>query len=94
MQRASDVFYDYVVNYAPELISPQYNSFFEAASKALPKKKEVNAVVERENQNVINLSSLSQTLIGMSEQALSYRRDVNQKDYLNKFYEEYLMPHE
>jgi hypothetical protein len=25
---------------------------------------------------------------------LSYRRDVNQKDYLNKFYEEYLMPNE
>jgi hypothetical protein len=43
---------------------------------------------------VINLSTLSQTLIGLSEQALSYRRDVNRKDYLNKFYEEYLMPHE
>jgi hypothetical protein len=38
MQRASDIFYDYVVNYAPELISPQYNSFFEAASKSKPKK--------------------------------------------------------
>ena len=24
MRRASDVFYDYVVNYAPELMSPQY----------------------------------------------------------------------
>lgn len=24
MQRASDVFYDYVVNYAPELLSPQH----------------------------------------------------------------------
>jgi len=23
---------------------------------------------------------------------LSYRRDVNGKDYLNKFYEDYLMP--
>ena len=33
-------------------------------------------------------------MVGLSEQALSYRRDVNLKDYLNKFYEEYLMPHE
>ena len=30
--------------------------------------------------------------MGLSEQALSYRRDVNGKDYLNKFYEDYLMP--
>lgn len=33
MQRASDVFYDYVQNYAPELLSPQHNSFFEAVTK-------------------------------------------------------------
>lgn len=33
MNRASDVFYDYVVNYAPELLSPQYASFFEAAKQ-------------------------------------------------------------
>jgi hypothetical protein len=32
MQRASDVFYDYVVNYAPELMSPQYNDFYEAVT--------------------------------------------------------------
>jgi hypothetical protein len=46
MQRASDIFYDYVVNYAPELISPQYNSFYEAASKSLPKKPEETPVVK------------------------------------------------
>ena len=42
MQRASDIFYDYVLNYAPELISPQYNSFIEAASKSLPKRGELD----------------------------------------------------
>jgi len=94
MQRASDIFYDYVVNYAPELISPQYNSFFEAASKSLPKKGELDPTIIKENQNVISLSTLSQTLVGVSQQALSFRRDVQYKDYLNKFYEEYLMPNE
>lgn len=29
---------------------------------------------------------------GIAKQALSYRRDVVGRDYLNKFYEEYLMP--
>ena len=33
MQRAADVFYDYVVNYAPELLSPQHSTFFDAAVK-------------------------------------------------------------
>lgn len=94
MQRASDIFYDYVVNYAPELISPQYNSFFEAASKSLPKKGDLDPTIIKENQNVISLSTLSQTLVGVSQQALSFRRDVQYKDYLNKFYEEYLMPNE
>ena len=49
MQRASDIFYDYVVNYAPELISPQYNSFYEAASKSLPKKAEIEPTLVKEN---------------------------------------------
>lgn len=31
MSRAADVFYEYVVNYAPELLSPQHNSFYETA---------------------------------------------------------------
>ena len=41
---------------------------------------------------MINLKTLSQTLVGLSEQALSFRRDVQRKDYLNKFYEDLLMP--
>jgi hypothetical protein len=34
MQRAADVFYDYVVNYAPEVLSPQHNNFYQAAVTA------------------------------------------------------------
>lgn len=37
MQRAADVFYDYVVNYAPELLSPQHQTFYETAIKIDPK---------------------------------------------------------
>ena len=41
---------------------------------------------------MINLKTLSQALVGLSEQALSFRRDIQRRDYLNKFYEDYLMP--
>lgn len=34
MERAAEVFYDYVLNYAPELLSPQHNAFYEAAVKS------------------------------------------------------------
>jgi hypothetical protein len=57
MQRASDVFYDYVVNYAPELLSPQHNSFYEAATKNQTEKSAKNYL--EEDQNVISLRTLS-----------------------------------
>lgn len=90
MQRASDVFYDYVINYAPELLSPQHNKFYEAAVSSKGSTLSKNYI--EENQNVISLKTLSQSLVGLAEQALSYRRDAVGKDYLNKFYEEYLHP--
>jgi len=31
MDRASEIFYEYVQNYATELISPQYDKFYQAA---------------------------------------------------------------
>ena len=42
----------------------------------------------------ISLGSLSQALIGLSQQALSYRREAHDQDYLHKFYEERFMPFE
>ena len=97
MQRAADVFYDYVVNYAPEILSPQHNSFYETAvnTDSTIKTKTFgasNVNYLEENQNVINLKTLSQALVGLSEQALSFSRDIQRRDYLNKFYEDYLMP--
>lgn len=85
-----------MINYAPELISPQYNSFYEAAVRSMrgdeiAKEQKVKEYLE-ENHNLLNLATLSQTLVGLQSQALSYRRDVVLKDYLNKFYEQYLMP--
>jgi hypothetical protein len=35
MDRAAHVFYDYVINYAPEVISPQYDEFYKAATNSL-----------------------------------------------------------
>ena len=35
MDRASRIFYEYVQNYAPELISPQYEDFIESAQAAV-----------------------------------------------------------
>jgi len=37
------------------------------------------------------LGSLSSTLVGLSQQALSHRRDAVDNDYPNKFYERYLL---
>ena len=48
----------------------------------------------RDEHNQLNLKSLSNVLIGLADQALSFRRDVRDHDYPNKFYEELLMPEE
>lgn len=37
---------------------------------------------------------MSNVLIGLADQALSFRRDVKDKDYPNKHYEDLLMPEE
>lgn len=60
-------------------------------SKENIKKKDVKKYME-ESHNLIDLSTLSRTLVGLSNQALSFRRDTVRKEYLNKFYEELLMP--
>ena len=36
----------------------------------------------------ISLSSLSQALVGLASQALSFRREPNGKDYLHEYYEQ------
>lgn len=89
MARAANVFYDYVLNYQPELISPQYDKMHFAAQMAMETKPKADL---NERQTSLTLRSLSQTLFGVAKQALSYRVDVEGRDYLHKFYEDYLMP--
>ena len=40
MERASQVFYDYVLNYSPEMVSPQYDQFYNASMEIKQKKDE------------------------------------------------------
>lgn len=88
MTRAADVFYDYVLNYAPELVSPQHNQFYEAAVKSQPQMDAAEQErYQKENFNDLTIGTMSQTLIGLHNQVLSFRRDAEDKDYLNKFYE-------
>jgi hypothetical protein len=42
----------------------------------------------------MSIGPLSDILVGLAEQSLSFRRDAKDKDYPNKFYEELLMPEE
>ena len=37
----------------------------------------------------ISLGSLSQSIIGLSQQALSYRKEANGHDYLHDYYEKH-----
>lgn len=58
------------------------------ASKEIgtPKRK----VKMLETHNDLSLATLSDSLIGLAEQALSQRRDVADRDYPNAFYEKIL----
>lgn len=103
MQRASQVFYEMALSYSTELLSPQYNSFYEAAvespSSTLGKtyttsQGQTTQSNSNEDHNSMSIGPLSDILVGLAEQSLSFRRDAKDKDYPNKFYEELLMPEE
>lgn len=40
--------------------------------------------------SLISLSSITDALIGLNEQALGFRKEALGKDYLHKFYEDHL----
>lgn len=88
MERASEIFYDYVQNYAPELMSPQYQGFFDASEESKTNRGLNEEVSINDTQDFISLESMSEVLIGLSDQALSFRREANDKDYMHKFYED------
>ena len=88
MERASRIFYEYVQNFAPELISPQSEQFVEAARASVDERAPPKQTVPLdETHDKISLASLSQSLVGLSRQALSHRREPNGKDYLHSYYE-------
>lgn len=88
MARAVDVFYDFVLNRHNELLSPQYDELYGAIKQRKPN------IDIKEHQNYMNACSYSSIIIGVAEQAQSFRRDVHGYDYPNKFYENLLMPPE
>lgn len=92
MERASSVFYEMALSFNPELLSPQYNAFYDAAtSKPADDQTTVTTI---ENHNDMSLGNVSDILVGLAEQSLSFRRDAKDKDYPNKQYEDLLMPEE
>ena len=90
MDRASRIFYEYVQNYAPELISPQYEDFYQSAQQSIAARTESKpSLALDEMHDKISLGSLSQSLIGLSQQALSYRKEAHGHDYLHDYYEKH-----
>ncbi|CDW84758.1 UNKNOWN [Stylonychia lemnae] len=95
MERAASVFYDYVINYAPEMLSPQHEAFYQAAQESIKNsngEQKSNDHYLTELHDAMNLGTLSQAFAGLESLALSYRKDVNREDYLNEFYENYVLP--
>jgi hypothetical protein len=93
MERAARIFYEYVQDYAPELISPQYQSFFDATQSSLQNRSEQKKMIDLDElHDKISLASLSQTLVGLSAQALSYRREASDQDYLHEHYKQLVTP--
>ena len=62
MERAVDVFYDFVLNQHQELLSPQYEQFLEATES---KKREKEYDI-REYQNQMNAYTYSSAIIGIA----------------------------
>jgi len=69
-------------------MSPQYEDFYQAAVDTTNQRTEKKPKIELdEMHDKISLGSLSQALIGLSKQALSFRKEAHGIDYLHKFYE-------
>ena len=93
MDAAVEVFYDLVLNYHPDALSPQYNTFYEAAVSNSGAKKSKKAP-QGDRHAQMTLQALSSTLIGLEKQALSFRRDIIDHDYPSEFYEKLMHPEE
>jgi len=76
-------------------MSPSYDQYYEASKisqeKLKPKGKLSFDINDIEHHNQINLSTISSVIVGAQQQALSFRREVQDNDYPNQFYKEYLL---
>ncbi len=84
MDRAASVFYDYVMHYAPDLISPTHQQFLQATQASPLSQTVASGIENEESHNEMTLEDLSRVIVGVEKQALSYRRDAVDKDYLNE----------
>ena len=91
MDAACEVFYNMVLNYHPETLSPQYDEFHRAAN-AGPSK--VPATAKGDRYAHMRIHTLSSTLVGLEKQALSYRRDIVDDDYPTEWYRKIMLPEE
>lgn len=73
------------------MLSKQYEDFARESRKVIearaPEKPESTLGEQYDN---ITIGSLSQALIGVADQVMSYRREAHDKDYLHAHYEELL----
>ena len=86
MDAAVEVFYDLVLNYHPEVLSPQYENFYNAATAEEGKSGKRSAAVNQDRYAELSLHTLSSTLVGLEKQVMSYRRDIADNDYPTEFY--------
>lgn len=89
MDAAVEVFYELVLNYHPEALSPQYDSFYDAV-KDLQKSDKTSPAAKEDRNVELNLHTLSSALIGIEKQAMSFRRDIKDDDYPTEFYQKLL----
>lgn len=71
------------------MMSPQHEAFFDAAQETIQDRYTDRSIDIHEAHDKLSLSSLSRTLAGLNAQALSFRREANDKDYLHKYYEDH-----
>ena len=70
MDRASSVFYELALNFNPELLSPQYNAFYDAATaqqNETQKGADQTTNKQTANGRVMSLGNLSDILVGLAE---------------------------
>ena len=94
MDAAVEVFYNMVLSSHPEALSPQYDAFYRASMEGEDKKLSAGEGGNGDKYAEMRLHTLSSTLVGIQKQAMSYRRDIVDRDYPTEFYEKLLMPEE